>query len=173
MEKAINRILIFITVIFIVLTVLLYCGYMLKGFYTYIIIGFLFIASTIAYFILAKNTRRKRIKVIILCPVILYTLFDLSLKRPLFEHKIEDGFKIRITTGGFIQNYCEIIHLTEAKFLIFDKVIVEEIPFCIRDIKRIETINFNQDSAVFLIYHRGEYSYENPYKYKIINENLW
>ena len=171
-EKAINRILVFTTVIFIILTVLSFKGYTLKGLYSNSIIGLLFIAATVIFFVLAKNTSRKLITVAILTPFILISLYTLLFGRKMYENEISNGYKIQVTTGG-IMSCGELIHLTETAFLIFDKEIVYESSLCLREIERIEILNFNQDSATFLIHHNGEMDSENPYKYKIENKNVW
>ena len=171
-EKTIYRILILTTVTFFVLTVLSFNGYKLKGLYSNSIIGIIFITTAITYFVLAKSTKRKLIKVVILIPLILLSLFILLFGRTIYESKIADGYKIQVTTGG-IMSCGELIHLTETEFLIFDKEILYESSLCLKEIKRIETVNFDDDSAEFLIYHNGEMDTENPYKYKIENKNVW
>jgi len=128
--------------------------------------------TTIIYFALVKNTTRKLITVVILIPLILLSLFTYLFGRTIYESKIADGYKIQVTTGG-IMSCGELIQLTERKYLIFDKEIVYQSSLCLREIKRIETINFDQDSAVFLIYHNGEMDSENPYQYKIENKSMW
>ncbi len=171
-EKAINRILVFTTAAFFVLTVLSFNGYKLKGLYSNSIIEIIFITTTIIYFVLAKSTKRKLITVVILIPLILLSLFTLLFGRTIYERKIADGYKIQVTTGGLLS--CgELIHLTETEFLIFDKEMVYESNLCLREIKRIETLKFDQNSADFLIYHNGEMDSENPYEYKIENKNVW
>ena len=172
LENVINRMLVLITVTFFVLTVLSFNGYKLKGLYSNLAIGTIFLATTIIYFALVKNTRRKLITVVILIPLILLSLFTYLFGRTIYESKIADGYKIQVTTGG-IMSCGELIQLTERKYLIFDKEIVYQSSLCLREIKRIETINFDQDSAVFLIYHNGEMDSENPYQYKIENKSMW
>lgn len=172
MENVINRMLVLITVTFFVLTVLSFNGYKLKGLYSNLAIGIIFLMTTIIYFALVKNTRRKLITVVILIPLILLSLFTYLFGRTIYESKIADGYKIQVTTGG-IMSCGELIQLTERKYLIFDKEIVYQSSLCLREIKRIETINFDQDSAVFLIYHNGEMDSENPYQYKIENKSMW
>ena len=172
MENVINRMLVLITVTFFVLTVLSFNGYKLKGLYSNLAIGIIFLMTTIIYFALVKNTTRKLITVVILIPLILLSLFTYLFGRTIYESKIADGYKIQVTTGG-IMSCGELIHLTERKYLIFDKEIVYQSSLCLREIKRIETINFDQDSAVFLIYHNGEMDSENPYQYKIENKSMW
>ena len=171
-EKAINRILVFITMTFFVLTVLSFNGYTLKGLYSNSVIGLLFIATTIIYFVLAKNTRKKLVGIVILIPLLLFSLFTFLFGRTIYENKIADDFKIQVTIGG-LMSCGELIHLTKTKFLIFDKEIVYESSLCLREIERIETIKFDQDSAEFLIYHNGKMDSENPYKYRIENKNVW
>ena len=171
-EKAINRVLIITTATFIVLTTLVFCGYKLKGVYLNPIIGVIFITTTILYFVLVKSTKRKLLEVVILMPLILISLITLSFSRTIYESKIADGYKIKVSTGGLFS--CgELIKLTEAEFFLFDKAIVQEKSLCLRDIERIETIKFDRNSAEFLIYHNGEMDSENPYKYKIENNNMW
>lgn len=172
LENVINRMLVLITVTFFVLTVLSFNGYKLKGLYSNLAIGIIFLMTTIIYFALVKNTRRKLITVVILIPLILLSLFTYLFGRTIYESKIADGYKIQVTTGG-IMSCGELIQLTERKYLIFDKEIVYQSSLCLREIKRIETINFDQDSAVFLIYHNGEMDSENPYQYKIENKSMW
>ena len=171
-EKAINRVLIFSTVAFLVLTALVFCGYKLKGIYSNPIIGVIFITITILYFVLAKSTKKKLFAVVILTPLILISLVTLLFGRTIYESKITEGYKIQVSTGGLLS--CgELINLTESEFFLFEKVIVHENSLCLREIERIETINFDQNSAEFLIYHNGEMDSENPYKYKIENNNVW
>ena len=172
MEKVINRILVLITVTFFVLTVLSINGYKLKGLYSNLAIGTIFLTTTIIYFALVKNTKRKLITVVILIPLILLSLFTYLFGRTIYESKIDDNYKIQVTIGGLLS--CgELIHITETEFLIFDKEILYESSLCLREIERIETVNFDQDSAEFLIYHNGEMDSENPYKYEIENKNVW
>lgn len=171
-EKAINLTLFYTTVTFFVLTVLAFKGYTLKGLYSNTIIGLLFIATTIIYSVLTKNTRRKLITVLILIPLILLSVFTFLFGRTIYESKIADGYKIQVTTGG-IMSCGELIHLTETKLLIFDKEIVYESSLCLREIEWIEIIDFDQNSAEFLIYHNGEMDSENPYKYTIENKGVW
>ena len=171
-EKAINRVLIFSTVAFLVLTALVFCGYKLKGIYSNPIIGVIFITITILYFVLAKSTKKKLFAVVILTPLILISLVTLLFGRTIYESKIAEGYKIQVSTGGLLS--CgELINLTESEFFLFEKAIVHENSLCLREIERIETINFDQNSAEFLIYHNGEMDSENPYKYKIENNNVW
>lgn len=171
-EKAINRILVFTAMTFFIFTVLSFFGYKLKGLHSNSIIAFVFITSTIPYFGLVQSNKRKLISVAILFPLILLSLFSLLFGRTIYESSIADGYKIQVTTGGPLS--CgELIHLTETKLLIFDREIVYESSLCLREIERIETINFDHESADFLIYHNRALNSENPYKFKIENSNLW
>ena len=95
-EKAINRVLIITTATFIVLTILVFCGYKLKGVYSNPIIGVIFITTTILYFVLVKSTKRKLLAVVIIMPLILTSLIMLSFSRTIYESKIADGYKIKV-----------------------------------------------------------------------------
>lgn len=172
MEKAIIQISGSTTGIFLIFTILLFNGYKLKGLHSNPTIGVIFILISLLYFAIAQNTKRKFITVVLLIPLIFLSLFTLLFGRTIYERKITDDYKIQASTGGILS--CgELIHLTKTKILIFDKEIFYESSLCLREIKRIETIYFDQDSAAFLIYHNGEMDSENPYNYKIENKNVW
>ena len=57
--------------------------------------------------------------------------------------------------------------------VIFDREIFHESNLCLRGIRKIEIVDFNEKRADFLIYHNGELDSENPYKYEIENKNVW
>jgi hypothetical protein len=79
---------------------------------------------------------------------------------------------IVISREGFLA--CgEIIRLTTSKFCIFDKELIYDSNQCLRGISKIETVEFNNKQAKFLIYHNGEMDSENPYHYEIENRNMW
>jgi len=171
-EKIIQLILVVSSMTFFILTVLLFNGYKLKGIYSNPIIEILFIATTTLYFALTRFSIRKGIVLVILIPFILLSLIRLRFNGTLYESTIAEGYKIQVTTGR-LMSCGELIYLIEAKLLMFDKEIVYESSLCLREIEKIETIQFNQDSAAFLIYHDGEMNSENPFKYKIENKDLW
>ncbi len=171
LETAINQVLITATITFVILTILLFFDYRLKGIYTNSIIASIFIISCLLYFILIRITWGKIIKSFVLIPLILLSLYSLSFGQTVYENKINDTYHIETYAGGFLA--CgESIRITKSAFVIFDKAIYQN-NLCIRGISKIETIEFNDKSADFLIFHDAELDSENPYKFHIENENLW
>jgi ABC-2 type transport system permease protein len=171
-EKAVIQILTIISITFIILTVLMFNGFKLKGLYSNSIIGIIFILISLMYFALVKISRRKILIVILLIPMILVSLFTLIFGQKIAEYRINDTYRIDVTIGGFLA--CgENISLTKPAFVIFDKEIFHESSLCLRGIKKIEIVDFNEKRAEFLIYHSGEFDSENPYKYEIENKNVW
>lgn len=70
-------------------------------------------------------------------------------------YKVNDELNIKISQEGFLA--CgEIIRLTKSKLLIFEKELIYDSNQCLRGIDRIETIEFNDKRAEFLIYHNGK-----------------
>lgn len=67
----------------------------------------------------------------------------------------------------------ETISLTKSKFIIFDQQLFYNSNECLMGIYKVETIEFNERRARFLIYHSGELDSENPYNYEIKNINVW
>ncbi len=154
------------------MTFFLFNDFRIKGFYFNPVIELIFILITLTYFTIVRNSKRKILSVFILTPLILLSLIILIFSTKSYELKIDNQHKIQVTTGG-IMACGDIIHMTETKFVIFDKEIYYEGSLCLREITQIKTILFNKDSAEFLIYHNGELDSENPYQYKIENKNLW
>jgi ABC-2 type transport system permease protein len=86
--------------------------------------------------------------------------------------KITNDLNIVISREGFL-GCGEIIRLTTSKFGIFDKELIYDSNQCLRGISKIETVEFNNKQAKFLIYHNGEMDSENPYHYEIENRSVW
>ena len=172
LEKVISRILIFTTIAFVIFTTLLFNDYRLKGIYSNSIIGLTFIISSLLFFSLVKNSRKKLIKVLLLTPLVLISLFTLIFGQTKYEHRINDMYKIEVSIGGFLA--CgENIKITKSEFVIFEKAIYYGNSLCLKGINKIETIEFNKEHAEFLIYHDAKMDSENPYKYEIDNKNVW
>jgi len=170
--KLVVRLLITFSTIFLALTILLFNGFKLKGLYSNFIIGLIFILICLAYFALIKNSKKKIITVLLLIPMIIVCLFTLLFGQKISEYKINDKYKIEVTIGGFLA--CgENIGITKSTFVIFDREIFHESNLCLRGIRKIEIVDFNEKRADFLIYHNGELDSENPYKYEIENKNVW
>ncbi len=171
-EKIILRVLIASSILFVTFTFFVFNGYILKGVYTYSIIIWSFIISTIIYFILFKNSKKKVLTVFLLTPLIVVSIFALIFGKVLKEFDINNETKIIVTTGGILS--CgELIRITQTKFAIFDKEVHYESSLCLREIKKIETIKLDEKHAEFLIYHNGEMDSENPYKYVVERKNGW
>ena len=160
------------SILFVTFTFFIFNGYILKGVYTYSIIIWSFIISTIIYFILFKNSKKKVLTVFLLTPLIVVSIFALIFGKVLKEFDINNETKIIVTTGGILS--CgELIRITQTKFGIFDKEVHYESSLCLREIKKIETIKLDEKHAEFLIYHNGEMDSENPYKYVVERKNGW
>lgn len=171
-EKLIGRILIASTILFLTFMVLEFNGYKLKGLYSFSTISWIFIVSTILFFALFKNTKRKILTVFLLTPLITLSILTLILGRVVYEHKIDETNKISVSTGGFLA--CgEIINITQTRFGIFDKEVFHIDNLCLIVINKIETIKLDDKHAEFLIYHNGQNDSENPYKYDVERKNVW
>ena len=171
-EKVILRILIASTISFLTFSIFAFNGYRLKGLYTFSTISLTFILSTIAYFAIFKNSKRKLFTVLLLTPLILLSILTLILGQLVYENKVDETNKISVTTGGFLA--CgEIINITQTKFVIFDKEVFHLDNLCLIGINKIETVKLDDKHAEFLIYHNGKYDSENPYKYAVKGKNGW
>ena len=171
-EKIILRMLIASSILFVTFTFFIFNGYILKGVYTYSIIIWSFIISTIIYFILFKNSKKKVLTVFLLTPLLVVSIFAIIFGKVLKEFHINNETKIIVTTGGILS--CgELIRITQTKFGIFDKEVHYESSLCLREINKIETIKLDEEHAEFLIYHNGEMDSENPYKYVVERKNGW
>ena len=171
-EKIIARIVFYATLIFLILILLSFVGIRFKGHYTNTIIGLTFLISSLIYFATNKNTKIKIISIVILFPLILLGFYFQFFNQNLGTYKVNDELNIKISEEGFLA--CgEIIRLTKSRLLIFEKELIYDSNQCLRGINRIETIEFNDKRAEFLIYHNGEMDSENPYRYEIENKNVW
>ena len=171
-EKVLSRILIATTILFLTIMIFDFNGYKLKGLYSFSIISWLFIVSTVLFFALYKNTKKKILTIFLLTPLIALSILTLMLGRVVYEQKIDENTKISVTTGGFLA--CgENISITQTRFVIFDKDVFYFENSCLIGIDKIETVKLDDKSAEFLIYHNGKYDSENPYKYDVERKNVW
>ena len=171
-EKVIKKILVASTILFLTLVIFAFNGYKLRGFYTFSTINWIFIISTIAYFAIFKNSKKKLLTIFILTPLIVFSFLTLLLGQLVYENRIDETNKISVTKGGFLA--CgEIINITQTRFLIFDKEVYHIENLCLIGINKIETIKFDDKHTEFLIYHNGENDSENPYKYQMERKNGW
>ena len=170
-ENIISRILILAIFVFVTMILLSFGGIKLKGIYTSKVIGIVFILSSITYFTLFKNTTRKIISVVVLLPMILMSFYLSVFNQTILSYKVNDDINLVVSSEGFLA--CgEIIRLTKTKSIIFEKELLYNNE-CLRGIYKIETIEFNENKAEFLIFHNSELDSENPYSYKITNKNVW
>lgn len=171
-EKSIIKLLLLTLVFFLALAIFSFNGYWLKGPYSSLIIKLIFILASLAYFIKVKNSRRKLISASLLIPLFLLSICSMILSQTVYSYKVNSDLNLLVSREGFLA--CgEIIRLTKSEFGIFEKELIYDSNQCLIGIKKIETIQFNKDGAEFLIYHNGKKDSENPYNYKIENENFW
>ncbi len=171
-EKIILRILLVATILFLTFTIFEFNGYRLKGFYTFRIICITFVAMTMFYFALFKNTKKKIFTVILLTPLIILSIFSLLFGQVLKEFTVNNNTKITVTKGGLLS--CgEIIRITQNKFGLFNKEVHYAGSLCLIGIEEIKTTKIDNKYVEFLIYHNGEYDSENPYKYVVERKNEW
>lgn len=171
-EKYIERIVTCVAFIFLILIILSFNGIKLKGMYSNLVIGFIFVTTSILYFAINKTTTRKVISIVVLIPFILLSIYLYLFNKNLGRYKVNDDINIVVSQEGFLA--CgEIIRLTKTKFIIFDKELIQDTNQCLRGIYKIEIIEFNKQRAKFLIYHREKFDSENPYSYEIVNINYW
>ncbi len=171
-EKLIFQIVLFSTLSFLILIFTSIIGIKFRGLYTNSIIGLIFIISTLIYFSICKNNKKKKISILVLFPLILFGFYVQFFNQSIEIYKVNNNLNIEISQGGFL-GCGEIIRLTEKKLLIFEKELIYDSNQCLRGIYNIEIIEFNDKRAVFLIYHNGEMDSENPYRYEIENKNVW
>jgi len=99
------------------------------------------------------------------------SVYSLMFGQTIYENKINDSYYIKTYVGGFLA--CgESIRITKSTFMIFDKTIYQN-NLCIKGITKIETIDFNDKSADFQIFHDMELDSENPYELNLENEDIW
>ena len=171
-EKVVVRTLITTTILFLTFGLLELYGYSLQGLYSFSTITWTFIVSTILFFALFKNTRRKILTAFLLTPLLVLSILTLILGQLVYERKLDENNRISVTTGGFLA--CgEIINITQTRFMIFDKQVFHIGDLCLLGINNIETIKLDDKNAEFLIYHNGKLDSENPYKYDVERKNGW
>jgi hypothetical protein len=171
-EKLIVKLLVASTILFLTFFIFEFNGYRLKGLYTFSIIGLTFIISTILYFTLIKNSKKKILTVFLLTPFVVLSIVTLILGRPVYEKKIDETNNVVVTTGGFLA--CgENISITQSRVWIFDKEVFHFDNLCLTGIHKIETLKLDNKHTEFSIYHNGKYDSENPYKYDVERKNVW
>lgn len=170
-EKIIIGMLIFTFILFLIFTIFEFNGFRLKWVYTFPTIILAFIVSNLFYFSLVQNTKKKIVTVFLMTPLIIFSILTFLLNSVIKEFKINETYKMIVTTGGPLS--CgEVIKVTKPTLLIFNKEVYYESSLCLIWITKIETIEFGNGKAEFLIYHNGEMDSENPYRYEIESKNI-
>jgi hypothetical protein len=171
LEKVIVKVLLSSTILFLTFTILKFSGYRLKGLYIFSTITWTFIFSTVLYFALFKNSKKKIFTIFLLTPLLILGFLALIIGEVEYENKIDKIYKISGTTGGFLA--CgENIQITQTRFIIFDKEVFSKNNLCLKGINKIETIYNDNNKTEILIYHNGEMDSENPYK-ETIEKTGW
>jgi hypothetical protein len=170
-EKVVIRMLIASTILVLIFGVFEIYGYRLKGRYTFQTITLTFIVTTLLFFSLFKNTMTKIVSLIFLTPLLASSMFVFTLGQPVYNRQMDEQNKISVSTGGFFA--CgEIIHITQTRFMIFDKTVRQIDDLCLAGIKTIKTINRDNKLVQFIIYHNGKLDSENPYTYTMARKNM-
>ena len=165
-ERIITNLLLVSTLVYLLIIALQVNGYLLKGFYTFLLIGVLFITTLLIYFSIVRNTKKKIAIVFMITPVLVLCLFTLVFGRTIKEFDLNYKHKAIVTTGGFMA--CgEHLKITKTKFLIFNKEVVSVPNLCLIGITTIKTIKFNTKEVELSIVHSGKTDTENPYYCKI------
>jgi hypothetical protein len=171
-EKVVSRLLIITISLFLTFAILKLYGYRLKGIHTFSVIGLIFIVSTILFFAILKNNKKKLIITIIHTPILFLSILILLIGRVVYEQKIDSNHKISVTNGGIL-GCGEMLFISQSRFVIFDNQIVSIENLCLKGIYNIDVIKLNEKQIEFLIYHMGKHPTENPLKYTVDRKDIW
>lgn len=170
LERTLIQISNYTLIIFLVFTVLLFCGYRLKGIYTNTVLGVVFILSSALLFTFVKHSRKKLLRILIYSPLIFLSIFILMFVRVKSEFNINDTYKIQIGSGGFL-GCGNSFNISESKFGVFDHVVYNEGSLCLQGIDKIDVLNFEGNYGEFMIFHDGEFDSENPFRLEVDIKN--
>ncbi|AUC15770.1 hypothetical protein BTO06_11690 [Tenacibaculum sp. SZ-18] len=159
-------------IIISVIVIFLYNGYRLEGIYSNSFLELTFIIFVLLFFSIVKNNRTKLLKLLVLIPSVCLIILLFIFEQVIAEYEINETYRIEVSESGFL-NCGERISITKSELGIFRKRIFTRTDLCLIGINKIETIEFNENDAEFLIYHNGNYDSENPFKYRITNKNVW
>lgn len=99
-------------------------------------------------------------------PIAFFYLIALPFEPPIAKFEMNDNYNVEVRVGGFLA--CgESLVITESKFGILDKQKYVGNNSCVTGINKIETLDFKENKAEFLIYHDGNTEFENPYRYQV------
>ncbi len=186
LERVIKRVSLYSLIGVLICAFLSFFDLTLKGNYTKTSIGLSFLLSTILLFGLTKKIQTKIISGIITIPVaiagissliwempiIVFYLLAMPFHPPKATFEIDKKHTIEIRNGGFMA--CgESLFIMESTALIMDKIKYIGNNHCVTGISKIETLEFKENEAEFLIYHDGKTEFENPYKYQSKIKTMW
>jgi ABC-2 type transport system permease protein len=186
LEKIIKRISFYSLIGIIVCSIFLVFDLRFKGKYTTTILGLTFLISTVILFGLTKKTGTKIYSGILTIPLAIFGVSSLIWEMPIIffyllampfhppkaKFEIDKKHNIEVRDGGFMA--CgESLFITETTVLIMDKLKHVGNNSCVTGINKIETLEFKEDKADFLIYHDGKTEFKNPYKYQTEIKNVW
>ncbi len=171
-EKKIVKTMALAYITFLIIGTFELLGYSLKGFHTLSIISWIIIASTILFFAIFKNTRRKLLIAFVSTPLLVIAGLTLIFRQLEYEQILDENTKISVTKGGFLA--CgETINISKTKFCIFDNKIIYIDGLCLQGINKFETVKIDDELTQILIYHNGKMDSENPYSYNLKTKNVW
>lgn len=147
-------------------------GMKLKGIYGDKILGTTLILGALMYLATCKGIKEKIISNIILIPLLVIGIFNILLYNKTGTYKLNEELSIVTSKEGFL-GCGEIMRITKTKFLIFDKELKYDSNQCLTGISNIKSVKLDDKFAEMLIFHDGKNDSENPYYYKIENNNEW
>lgn len=131
-------------------------------------IGLLIILGYFSYYGLVQPDRKKFLMVVISVPIMVIALYTQLLSRVTLQHKINSELNLTISREGFM-GCGEVIRLNRSRLGIFHQELMYDSNQCIYGIHKIETVSFDKNSAVLLLYHAEKLDTE----YELVNFNYW
>ena len=172
LNQSILKFLIPAVIAFLIVFGMSIVGFKLKGIYGYKILGTAVILGALMYLATCKGVKEKIISNLILIPILLIGIANVLLNNKTGTYKLSEELNIVTSEEGFL-GCGETIRLTKPKFLFFDKELKYDSNQCLTGISDIELLRLDDKVVEMLIYHDGKNESENPYNYKIENENVW
>lgn len=115
LEKVIAGMLITTSFIWLIVIILIFNDYRIKGIYSTLILYMTFIISNVLFFIFLKNTKKKLLAVLIMTPLIFLTIFLSIFGQVIANYRINSDYKIEVSRGGFL-GCGEVIKITKSEF---------------------------------------------------------
>ena len=160
------------SILFLAAFILSMNGINLKGLYAYKAIGIIMIVSSLSFIVLEKILKSKIVANFLLLPLIVLSGLNSILYNKIGTYKLDESLSLIVSREGFL-GCGEIIRLTKSKLIIFDQELIYDSNQCLIGIENVEILKMNEHEIELLIYHNGTMDSENPYRYKLENDNLW